>query len=92
MMSAFFYFQNTSNRFFNNCVKLLNLIRNQAYINKIKTYAKGPYRPQHKLLINKGEEISLKHLQNLQAFIKYLKNMRNVYQNTDECNPGCLMI
>ena len=92
MMSAFFYFQNTSNRFFNNCVKLLNLIRNQAYINKIKTYVKGPYRPQHKLLINKGEEISLKHLQNLQAFIKYLKNMRNVYQNTDECNPGCLMI
>ena len=92
MMSAFFYFQNASNRFFNNCVKLLNLIRNQAYINKIKTYAKGPYRPQHKLLINKGEEISLKHLQNLQAFIKYLKNMRNVYQNTDECNPGCLMI
>ena len=92
MMSAFFYFQNTSNRFFNNCVKLLNLIRNQAYINKIKTYAKGPYRPQHKLLINKGEEISRKHLQNLQAFIKYLKNMRNVYQNTDECNPGCLMI
>ena len=92
MMSAFFYFQNTSNRFFNNCVKLLKLIRNQAYINKIKTYAKGPYRPQHKLLINKGEEISLKHLQNLQAFIKYLKNMRNVYQNTDECNPGCLMI
>ena len=88
MMSAFFYFQNTSNRFFNNFVKLLNLIRNQAYINKIKTYAKGPYRPQHKLLINKGEEISLKHLQNLQAFIKYLKNMRNVYQNTDECNPG----
>ena len=54
----------------------------------MKTYAKGPYRPQHKLLINKGEEISLKHLQNLQAFIKYLKNMRNVYQNTDECNPG----
>ena len=50
---------------------LLSLIENQPNIDKIYLYAKDQYQ----YLIKKREKVGLDHLNDLEAFIKILKNI-----------------
>ena len=55
---------------------LLNLINNQADIDKIYLYAKDPYKAKYQYLINKREKADLKHYEDSKAFIEY----SNIYK------------
>ena len=55
---------------------LLNLINNQADIDKIYLYAKDPYEAKYQYLINKREKADLKHYDDSKAFIEY----SNIYK------------
>ena len=57
---------------------LLNLINNQANIDKIYLYAKNPYEHKYQFLINKRESIGLKHFNDPKAFIEYSNDMHVV--------------
>ena len=48
---------------------LLNLINDQADIDKIYLYAKDIYEPKYQFLIKKRENIGLKHFNDPKAFI-----------------------
>ena len=62
---------------------LLNLINNQPNIDKIYLYAKDPYEDKYQFLINKRENIKLKHFNDPKAFIEYSNDMHDVYKNID---------
>ena len=62
---------------------LLNLIENQADIDKIYLYAKDPYESKYQCLVNKRESVGINHFKNPKAFIDYSNDMHNVYKNTD---------
>ena len=66
---------------------LLNLINNQPDIDKIYLYAKDLYEPKYQFLINKRENIGLKHFNDPKAFIEYSNDMHDVYKNIDDYNP-----
>ena len=63
---------------------LFNLINKQADVDKIYLYAKDPYEAKYHYLINKLEEVDLKHYDDLKLllntqmickmFVKILKN------------------
>ena len=65
---------------------LLNLIENQADIDKIYLYAKDPCESKYQYLINKREGVGINHFNNPKAFIDYSNDM-HVYENIDEYNP-----
>ena len=65
---------------------LLNLINNQPDIDKIYLYAKDPYEDKYQFLIEKRENIGLKHFNDLNALIEYSNDM-HVYENIDHYNP-----
>ena len=65
---------------------LLNLINKQPDIDKIYMYAKDSYKAKYQFLINKTENIGLKHFNDSKAFIEYTNNMQDVYKNIDEFN------
>ena len=65
---------------------LLNLINNQADIDKIYLYAKDPHQAKYQFLINKRESIGLKHFNDPKSFIEYSNDMQDVYKNIDEYN------
>ena len=67
---------------------LLNLINNEPDIDKISLYAKDPYEAKYQLSINKRENIGLKYLNDLKAFIEYSNDMDNIYKNIEEYNPN----
>ena len=67
---------------------LLNLINNQPDIDKIYLYAKDPYEEKYQYLINKREEVGLKHYDDSKAFIEYSNNMQDLYKNIKEYNLG----
>ena len=67
---------------------LLNLIENQPDIDKIYLYAKDPYEAKYQYLINKKEGVGINHFNDPKAFIEYSNDMRNVYNNIDDYNPG----
>ena len=67
---------------------LLNLINNQADIDKIYVYAKDPYEAKYQYLIDKHEKVGLKHCDDPKAFIEYSSNMQDVYENVEEYNLG----
>ena len=67
---------------------LLNLINKHPDIDKIYLYAKDPYEAKYQFLINKRENIGLKHFNDVKAFIEYSNDMEDVYKNIDEYNPG----
>ena len=48
---------------------LLNLTTSQPEIGKMYLYAKEPYEAKYQFLINKGENIGLKHFNDPKAFI-----------------------
>ena len=58
---------------------LLNLIKNQPDLDKIRKY---------QYLINKREKAGLNHYDDLKAFLEYSNNMEGVYKNIEEYNPG----
>ena len=64
---------------------LLNLINNQPDINKIYLYAKDPYEAKYQYLINKHEEVGLKHYDHSRAFIEYSNDMQDVDKNIEKC-------
>ena len=65
---------------------LLNLINNQPDIDEIHLYAKDPYEAKYQILINKKESTILKHFNDFKAFIEYLNDMQDVYENIEEYN------
>ena len=66
---------------------LLNLIENQADIDKIYLYAKDRYKAKYQYLINKRESVGVNHFNDPKAFIEYSNNMRDVYKNINYYNP-----
>ena len=56
---------------------LLNLINNQADIDKLYLYAKGPYKGKYQYLINKREKVGLDHFDDHRAFIEYSNDMQS---------------
>ena len=64
----------------------MNVINNQADIEKIYLYAKDRYEAKYQFLINKREITGLNHFNDPKAFIEYSSDMQDVYKNIDECN------
>ena len=67
---------------------LSNLINYQPDIDKTNLYAVDPYEIKYQYLINKCEKVGLKHCNDSKAFIEYSDDMKNVYKNIKEYNPG----
>ena len=67
---------------------LLNLIKNQPDIDKIYLYAKDLYEAKYQYLVNKREEVGLKHHDDPKAFIEYSNDIQYVYKNIEEYNLG----
>ena len=45
---------------------------------------KCPYQAKDQLLIEKREGVGLEEFNNTKAFVEYLNNMNDVYQNIEE--------
>ena len=58
---------------------LLNLINNQADIDKIYLYAKDFYEDKYQFSINKRESTGLRHFNDPKAFVEYSNDMHDVY-------------
>ena len=67
---------------------LLNLKKEKDDINKTYLYAKYLSQPKYEFLIKKGEDVEIKHLNDLNAFIDCSNTMDDVYENTDDYNPS----
>ena len=67
--------------------ELLNLINNQAYIDKIHLYAKDRYEAKYQYFINKREKVGLNHYDDPKAFMEYSNDMQDVYKNIEKYNP-----
>ena len=67
---------------------LLNLINCQPDIDKMYLYAKKLYEAKYQFLINKRENVGLKHWNDSKAFIEYSNDMQDVYKNPEEFNLG----
>ena len=67
---------------------LLNLINHQPDIDKMYLYAKDLYEAKYQFLINKRENVGLKHWNDSKAFIEYSNDMQDVYKNPEEYNLG----
>ena len=78
--------QNTNNRRFwiGKENALLDLINKQPDIDKIYSYAEGPYEAKYQFLINKTESTELKDFNDPKDFIKYSNDMQDTYTNIDE--------
>lgn len=46
------------------------------------------YESKCQVLINRQQDISLKHFKNSNAFTKYPNDMKDVYKSNEEYNPG----
>lgn len=46
------------------------------------------YESKCQVLINRRQEINLKHFKDSNAFTKYPNDMKDVYKSNEECNPG----
>ena len=66
---------------------LLNLINNQADIDKIYLYAKEPYEKKYQYLINKREKVVLNHFNDPKDFMEYSNDMQDVRKNIEDYNP-----
>ena len=51
-------------------------------------FPKDPYEAKYYFLINKTESIGLKHFTDPKAFIEYSNDLKDVYKNIHEYNPG----
>ena len=59
----------------------MNLIENQADIDKIYLYAKDPYKAKYQYLINKREGLDINHFSDPEAVSEYSNDMHDVYKN-----------
>ena len=66
----------------------MNLINNQPDIDKIYLYAKDPYEAKYQYLINKREKVGLDYFNDPKAFMECSNDMRDVYKNIEDYNPG----
>ena len=66
---------------------LLNLIENQADIDKIYLYAKDLCEAKYQYLINIREKVGIDHHDDPRAYIEYSNDMHDVYKNIDKYNP-----
>ena len=66
---------------------LLNLINNQADIDKICLYAKDLYEAKYQYLINKRKKVGLDHFDDPNAFIEYSNDMQDVHKNINDYDP-----
>ena len=60
------------------------MINNQP--DKKYLYAKDPYEAKYQLLIKKCEDVGIKHLNDLKAFVEF-SNTMDVYNHINNCNP-----
>ena len=67
---------------------LLNLIKEQDYIDKTYLYAKDLSEPKYEFLIKKREDVGIKYCNDPNAFIECSNRMDDVYQNIDDYNPS----
>ena len=67
---------------------LLNLINNQQDVDKIYLYAKDPYEAKYQYLIKKLEKVRLDHFKDPKAFMEFSNDMKDVYKNIENYNPG----
>ena len=67
---------------------LLNLINEQNNIDKIYLYARDLNEPKYRILIKKGKDAGIKHLNNPNAFIECLNTMDDVYENIHDYNSN----
>ena len=67
---------------------LINLINEQNDINKIYLYSKDLSEPNYEYLIEKCENIGMKHLNNPNTFIEYSNTMDGVYENINDYNSS----
>ena len=51
-------------------------------------YAKDPYEAKYQYLINKREKVGLDHFKDPKAFMEYSNDMKDVYKNIENYNPG----
>ena len=65
-----------------------NLINPQPDIDKTYLYPKDSFEAKYQSSITKREIVGLKHCDNAEAFIEYLKSMDDIYGNTDDYNPN----
>ena len=50
-------------------------------------YAKDLNEPKYQFLINKREDVGIKHLDDPKAFVEHSNTMEDIYNNTDDYNP-----
>ena len=67
---------------------LLNLRKHRPDTDKIYLYAKDPFEAKYQLLINKQQDVLLKHFKDSKTFIKYSDDTENVCKSIKEYNPG----
>ena len=51
---------------------------------KFILYAKDPYQTKYQLLLNKQENVGLKHCNDSKAFIEYSNDVDDIYENIDD--------
>ena len=64
------------------------LINEQNDIDKIYSYARDLNEPKYKILIEKCENVGIKHLNDPNAFIECSNTMDDVYENIHDYNPS----
>ena len=67
---------------------LLHLINNLHPIDKIYLYAKDADEKKYQFLINKREQTGIKNLNDPHAFIEYLNDMDDVFDNINNYNKN----
>ena len=63
---------------------LINLINEQKDIDKIYLYTGELSEPKYEYLIKKRQDVGIKHVNNLNAFIECSNTMDDVYENIDD--------
>ena len=66
----------------------INLINEQHDIDKIYLYARDLSEPKYEFLIEKRENVGIKHVNNPNAFTQCSDTMDDVYENIGVYNPG----
>ena len=67
---------------------LINLINEQNDIHKIYLYARDLNEPKYEHLINKREDVGIKHVNNPNVFTECSNTMDNVYENINDYNSS----
>ena len=66
---------------------LINVINEQNDIEKIYLYARDLSKPKYELLIEKREDVGIKHVNYSKAFIECSNTMDDVYEKINDYSP-----